>query len=195
MALHEKHSIRELLEDDVYASVDLSVSMPKYKFPQAECDPRHAYSVVHDELMLDGNCRLSEEQAMPIAQALDRLGFAWFEEPIKRDNIDGYARLAAAVEMPITGGETFKTLEQFKPYLDQKAYAIVQPDVGFCGPQLASGSYWSSDSSTLARSGIPSWEKYVNFTLALVMTARNEWRWVPQWNFTHGGRPLFSSSW
>ncbi len=33
MALHEKNSIRDELEDDVYASVDLSVSMPKYKFP------------------------------------------------------------------------------------------------------------------------------------------------------------------
>jgi len=57
MPLHEKKSIQDELEDDVYASVDLSVSMPKYKFPPAECDPRHAYSVVHDELMLDGNSR------------------------------------------------------------------------------------------------------------------------------------------
>jgi L-alanine-DL-glutamate epimerase-like enolase superfamily enzyme len=85
------------------------------------------------ELMLDGNCRLSEEQALPIACELERLGFAWFEEPIARDNIAGYARLAKAVEMPITGGEGFTTAEQFRPYLDQKAYDIVQPDVGICG--------------------------------------------------------------
>ena len=57
MTLHSKDSVRENLEDDVYASVDLSVSMPKYKFPDEEQDPRHAYSVVHDELMLDGNSR------------------------------------------------------------------------------------------------------------------------------------------
>jgi L-alanine-DL-glutamate epimerase-like enolase superfamily enzyme len=85
------------------------------------------------ELMLDGNCRLSEEQALPIAVELDRLGFVWFEEPINRDNIDGYARLAAAVEMPITGGETFTTVEQFRPYLERKAYDLVQPDAGLCG--------------------------------------------------------------
>lgn len=29
--------------------------MPKYKFPQKEHDPRHAYQVVHDELTMDGN--------------------------------------------------------------------------------------------------------------------------------------------
>ncbi len=57
MALHEKDSIRDNLEDDIYASADLSVSMPKYRFPDSERDPRHAYSVVHDELMLDGNSR------------------------------------------------------------------------------------------------------------------------------------------
>lgn len=85
------------------------------------------------DLALDGNCRLTEAQAMPIAQELDRLGFAWFEEPMPRDNIDGYARLCAAVEMPITGGETFTTLEEFRPYLERKAYDIVQPDAGICG--------------------------------------------------------------
>ena len=34
------------------------------------------------ELMLDGNQRLTEDQALPIANELDRLGFTWFEEPI-----------------------------------------------------------------------------------------------------------------
>ena len=57
MALHDNKSVRDQMDDDVYASVDLSVSMPKYKFPSVERDPRHAYSVVHDELMLDGNAR------------------------------------------------------------------------------------------------------------------------------------------
>lgn len=85
------------------------------------------------ELMLDGNQRLSEEEALEIAKDLDRLGFTWFEEPIPSKNIDGYARLNAAVAMPITGGEGFRTLEQFRPYLERKAYAIVQPDAGMCG--------------------------------------------------------------
>ena len=57
MALHEKNKIREDLLDDVYASSDLSVVMPKYKMPEKEHDPRNAYQVVRDELMLDGNAR------------------------------------------------------------------------------------------------------------------------------------------
>ena len=33
MALHDKKSVSDRIDEDVYASVDLSVSMPKFKFP------------------------------------------------------------------------------------------------------------------------------------------------------------------
>ena len=86
------------------------------------------------ELMLDGNCRLTEEQAMAVTLELDKLSFTWFEEPMDRNNIEGYARLSAAsVNMAITGGEPFTTLEQFRPYLDADALDIVQPDAAMCG--------------------------------------------------------------
>ena len=85
------------------------------------------------ELMAEGNQRLTEEQALTVAQELDKLSFAWFEEPIPRDQIDGYARLAAAAETPISGGEGFRTLESFRPYMEKHAYDIVQPDAGMCG--------------------------------------------------------------
>ncbi|RLT39852.1 MAG: mandelate racemase/muconate lactonizing enzyme family protein [Chloroflexi bacterium] len=85
------------------------------------------------DLALDGNCRLTEEQAMPIALELDRLGFAWLEEPIDRANIAGNARLCAAAELPITGGEAFACLDEFRPYIEAKAYDILQPDAGLSG--------------------------------------------------------------
>ena len=85
------------------------------------------------ELMLDGNQRLNVDDALTIAQELDWLGFTWFEEPIPQNDIDGYAKLNAAVAMPITGGEQYATLEQFRPYLEKKAYGIVQPDAGLAG--------------------------------------------------------------
>jgi L-alanine-DL-glutamate epimerase-like enolase superfamily enzyme len=85
------------------------------------------------ELMLDGNQRLNEADALVIAKELDRLGFTWFEEPIPQKDVDGYARLNAAVDLPITGGEQYTTLEQFRPYLEKKAYGIVQPDAGWAG--------------------------------------------------------------
>lgn len=43
--------------DDVYASLELSTSLPKTKFPQDERSPRNVFAAVRDELMLDGNSR------------------------------------------------------------------------------------------------------------------------------------------
>ncbi len=57
MPLHARDTIRADLLDDVYGSADLAVAMPKYKMPEKEHLGAHAYSVVHDELMLDGNSR------------------------------------------------------------------------------------------------------------------------------------------
>ena len=57
MVLYDKESVLKQLEDDVYSAIDTDVKIPKYKFPSAEQNPRNAYSIVHDELMLDGNSR------------------------------------------------------------------------------------------------------------------------------------------
>jgi glutamate decarboxylase len=55
--LHSRDTVRGELLDCVFASNDLSVSMPKYTFPEHEQEPEHAFQVVSDELMLDGNSR------------------------------------------------------------------------------------------------------------------------------------------
>ena len=57
MAVHKRDDVRDDLKDDVYSSRDLAACAPKYRFPDAEMVPRDAYSIVHDELMLDGNSR------------------------------------------------------------------------------------------------------------------------------------------
>jgi L-alanine-DL-glutamate epimerase-like enolase superfamily enzyme len=84
------------------------------------------------DLMLDGNCRLTEAQSLQIAKALDEMGWTWFEEPMPRDPAT-YSQLNAAVDMPITGGEPFTRVETFEPYFEKNAFAIVQPDAGVCG--------------------------------------------------------------
>lgn len=85
------------------------------------------------ELMLDGNARLNEEQALLIARGLEPLNFTWFEEPMPIKDVEGYAWLSRSVDLPISGGEQFTTLEEFRPYFESKAFSIVQPDAGCCG--------------------------------------------------------------
>ena len=96
---------------------------------------RKVHAAVGDrmELMVDGNCRLQEAEALAIGEAMDEMAFTWFEEPIDKNNIDGYVRLNAALNLPVTGGEMLLTLEQIQPYLDKQAYSIVQVDAGMAG--------------------------------------------------------------
>ncbi|MBN9023993.1 MAG: hypothetical protein J0H08_18340, partial [Rhizobiales bacterium] len=51
------NDLRSEVLDDLYSSSDLSLVMPRYTFPPTEHDPKHAFAVVRDELMLDGNAR------------------------------------------------------------------------------------------------------------------------------------------
>lgn len=55
--LHHRDAIRDEMNDEIFSSKDVSVSMPKYRMAEKEHDPRHAFQVVADELMLDGNSR------------------------------------------------------------------------------------------------------------------------------------------
>ena len=59
MALHARESVGGALDDCVYSSKDMAVSAPKYRFPDASLLPRHALTIVTDELMLDGNARMN----------------------------------------------------------------------------------------------------------------------------------------
>ncbi len=55
MPLHTKLQASPL--DEVFASSELSKSLPELCFPQCEETARGAYQAIHDELMLDGNAR------------------------------------------------------------------------------------------------------------------------------------------
>ena len=58
MPLHERETIREQMEDCVFAGHDLTRPVPKYRFPREETTAQaEAFQVVSDELMLDGNAR------------------------------------------------------------------------------------------------------------------------------------------
>ncbi len=55
--LHEKNLVRDQLADDVFASSDAAISLPKYAMPEDEHDSRLIFRLVVDELLLDGNSR------------------------------------------------------------------------------------------------------------------------------------------
>ena len=53
----------------------------------------------------------------------------WFEEPLPPDNLHDYVLLRNSAPVPIAGGEVLTRRQSFAPWLEQRAFDIVQPDV------------------------------------------------------------------
>ncbi len=53
----------------------------------------------------------------------------WFEEPLKPDALEDYIKLREHSPAPIAGGEVLTRRQAFQPWLESRAFDIVQPDV------------------------------------------------------------------
>lgn len=67
--------------------------------------------------------------ALRTASMLADYDVAWFEEPLRPDALEDYARLREAAPVPIAGGEVLTRRQNFRPWLQAGALDIVQPDV------------------------------------------------------------------
>jgi len=57
----------------------------------------------------------------------------WFEEPLAPDHLQDFILLRNASPVPIAGGEVLTRRQSFAPWLRERAFDIVQPDVTKCG--------------------------------------------------------------
>ena len=90
------------------------------------------------ELMLDRTAHApgtvwDYETAYRVARAFEQADGTWLEECFDRSDVETPARLAAAVDIPITGGEGDRGLGKFARYLAARSFDIVQPDAYNCG--------------------------------------------------------------
>jgi L-alanine-DL-glutamate epimerase-like enolase superfamily enzyme len=95
-----------------YKAIKLHTWMPPVSFaPDTKMDVR-ACAAVREAvgpdiaLMLDGYHWYSRTDAFYIGRELQRLDFAWFEEPMVEDSAESYAWLAANLDIPVLGPET-----------------------------------------------------------------------------------------
>jgi L-alanine-DL-glutamate epimerase-like enolase superfamily enzyme len=84
-------------------------------------------------LMVDANQAWTVEQAIPAGRALAELGVVWFEEPVVVQDLDGCARIAAEVDIPLATGESLFTRHGFRPWIERRAADVLMPDLMRCG--------------------------------------------------------------
>jgi L-alanine-DL-glutamate epimerase-like enolase superfamily enzyme len=82
---------------------------------------------------VDANNAWTATTALRAGREFDRLGIAWFEEPIGTQHRDASAALARALDTPIAGYETQTGLVGSRELLRLGAIDIAQPDVTWSG--------------------------------------------------------------
>ncbi|MDH7568324.1 MAG: mandelate racemase/muconate lactonizing enzyme family protein [Armatimonadota bacterium] len=88
-------------------------------------------------LMVDANQSLTTAEAVRRGRAFQDAGVYWWEEPIPADDLDGYAELAAALDIPVAAGENLYTVHDFARFLRRGAVDVVQPDLRRAGGPTA----------------------------------------------------------
>jgi L-rhamnonate dehydratase len=85
-------------------------------------------------LMVDCYMSLDLPYAIALGQALEKLNLYWLEECLPPDDIDGYARLKAALpHCRITTGEHEYTRYGFRELISRRCVDVLQPDVNWAG--------------------------------------------------------------
>src|SRR6185295_440484 len=80
-------------------------------------------------LMCDFNQRLTVNEAIRRARALDGEGLYWIEEPVRHDDYEGYARIAAEAVTPIQTGENLVDTFEIARAIALRSLDFVMPDV------------------------------------------------------------------
>jgi len=85
------------------------------------------------DLMVDANSAFTFDEALKLGRAFEKLGVLWFEEPIPSHDIDGYIKLAKALDIKIAGGESLFSSYTFHDFITKGGFDVAQPNLSRCG--------------------------------------------------------------
>jgi L-alanine-DL-glutamate epimerase-like enolase superfamily enzyme len=84
-------------------------------------------------LYVDANSAYTPQRAIEVGQMLEDYGVCHFEEPCPYQELEWTAQVAAALEVPVAGGEQDCWISQFQRMIRLGAVDIVQPDLCYVG--------------------------------------------------------------
>ncbi len=84
-------------------------------------------------LMLDANCAYAVAEAKRLAMLVADCDIAFFEEPLRGNDIPSLAELRRATPIPLASGQMIQSVTWFRDALAAGALDILQPNAAFCG--------------------------------------------------------------
>ncbi|MBM3449739.1 MAG: hypothetical protein FJX78_01895 [Armatimonadetes bacterium] len=85
------------------------------------------------DLLVDVGYGIDFQSALALARGLEDLGCFLLEEPMSPDDLEGYAKLADAVDIRIATGEKEQTRWGFRDLMERGRVDVIQPDLARAG--------------------------------------------------------------
>lgn len=129
------------LSDHLSHWIEMGIPRVKMKVGrQPECDDDRVATarraIGRDaELFVDANGAYSVKQALAMAQAFERHGVSWFEEPVYHRDLTGNATVCARApaSMEVSNGEYGYAPDDFEHIAETRSADVIQADVTRCG--------------------------------------------------------------
>jgi L-alanine-DL-glutamate epimerase-like enolase superfamily enzyme len=88
----------------------------------------------HFTVMLDSTWAYVYPEALRVGQAVERLGFHWYEDPLADDDIYNYVKLKQKLDIPILATEyPIGGLDSYIPWITERATDFLRGDVAVKG--------------------------------------------------------------
>ncbi|MBT6096703.1 MAG: mandelate racemase/muconate lactonizing enzyme family protein, partial [Rhodospirillaceae bacterium] len=85
------------------------------------------------DIMCDMSCELTTDAIIQVGKALEEFDLMFLEEPVEPGDIKALQRVSDKLDVSIAVGERLYTRYGFLPVLENRAAAILQPDIGNTG--------------------------------------------------------------
>jgi len=111
------------------SSVDMKIWVNILEAIRAELGPDFPLAV-------DLHWMYNTRDALRFIQMTEHLNLWFMEDPIPPENAEAIARITRATKVPVCTGENLYTRHTWRPFIEQQACDIIQPDVQKCGGLL-----------------------------------------------------------
>ena len=81
------------------------------------------------DVLVDAHGVYDARSATQAGRRRERMGVGWLEDPLPPEDVEGYAALCAALDLPVASGETECNRWQFEEKLRRRASDVILPDV------------------------------------------------------------------
>lgn len=85
------------------------------------------------DLMVDLHWKFEASEAIRLIRRLEPYNLYFAEAPVQPEDLEGQARVAQGIGVPLALGEEWRTTYEYRPRFEARAMGIIQPEIGHTG--------------------------------------------------------------